>query len=117
MLTRHFCNRRLGRARETIGGTSVGEDDRELCRNREAGGCLGSDAEGGPLYPRRWNDEFIGTPVVEKAKQRRQTVTSDDVTRMVAGSKGRYRVLFPSLVGTGIRIGEGLALKFGGFLS
>lgn len=39
------------------------------------------NAEGEQLYPRKWNDEFIGVPVVEKEKQIRQTVTSDDVLR------------------------------------
>ena len=69
------------------------------------------NAEGEPLYPRRWNDEFIGAPVVEKDKQRRPTVIGDQVTSIVARSKGRYRILFATLPGTGIRIGEGLALK------
>ena len=74
------------------------------------------NAEGEPLFPRRWNDEFIGTPIVEKAKQKRQTVTSAEVTSIIARSnvrrsKGRYRVLFSTLAGAGVRIGEGLALK------
>ena len=69
------------------------------------------NAEGEPMFPRKWNDDFIGVPVVEKDKQRRQTVTGDDVTSIITRSKGRYRVLFATLAGAGARIGEGLALK------
>lgn len=68
--------------------------------------------EGEPLYPRTWNDDFIGVPIVEKQKQTRQTVTGDDVTSIIArGKKARHRVLFATLAGAGLRIGEGLALK------
>ena len=69
------------------------------------------NAEGEPLYPRKWNDEFIGVPIVEKDKQDRQTVTGDEVTNIIARSKGRYRTLFSLLAGSGVRTGEGLALK------
>jgi len=69
------------------------------------------DAEGEPLYPRKWNDEFIGVPIVEKGKQKRQTVTGEEITDIVSRSKGRYMVLFATLAGSGMRIGEGLALK------
>jgi integrase len=69
------------------------------------------DAEGEPLYPRKWNDEFIGVPIVEKDKQKRQTVTGEEITDVISRSKGRYLVLFAALAGSGMRIGEGLALK------
>lgn len=69
------------------------------------------NAEGAPLYPRKWNDEFIGAPIVEKDKQHRQTVIADEVTNIIARSKGRYRTLFSLLAGSGVRIGESLALK------
>ena len=69
------------------------------------------NAEGEPLYPRKWNDEFIGVPIVEKDKQHRQTVIAEEVTNIIARSKGRYRRLFSLLAGSGVRIGESLALK------
>jgi integrase len=70
------------------------------------------DTEGEPLYPRKWNDDFIGVPIVEKEKQIRQTVTEEDVTSIITQSKkARHRVLFATLAGAGLRIGEGLALK------
>jgi integrase len=70
------------------------------------------NAEGEALYPRKWNDEFIGVPPSSKKdKQHRQTVTGDEVTNIIARSKGRYRTLFSLLPGSGVRIGEALALK------
>lgn len=70
------------------------------------------NAEGELLYPRKWNDDFIGVPIVEKDKQVRQTITADEVTDIIIRSKqARYRVLFATLPGTGLRIGEGMALK------
>jgi integrase len=69
------------------------------------------NTEGEPLYPRKWNYDFIQVPIVEKDKQRRQTVMGDDVTSIIARSRGRYRVLFATLAGAVVRIGEGLALK------
>jgi len=33
--------------------------------------------EGEPLYPRTWNDDFIGLPIVKKSEQVRQTITTD----------------------------------------
>ena len=48
---------------------------------------------------------------MERDKQHRPTVTGDDVTSIIARSEGRYPVLFATLGGAGVRIGEGLALK------
>lgn len=67
--------------------------------------------EGEQLYPRTWNHEFIGLPVVEPSTQNRPTVTSTDVEEILAGVKPRYRLLFAFLAGTGLRIGEALAVK------
>ena len=64
--------------------------------------------DGEQLYPRQWNHDFIDMPVVKN--QKRPTFTSDEVTRLVAASEGKYRVLFALLAGTGMRIGEALAL-------
>jgi len=67
--------------------------------------------EGEQLYPRTWNDEFIGLPIVRKDEQQRATVTADEVNKVVLESSPRERVLFALLAGTGLRIGEALALK------
>jgi integrase len=67
--------------------------------------------EGEQLYPRTWNHEYIGMPIVDTAKQHRPTVTSEEVEQILSGVKMRYRLLFALLAGTGLRIGEALALK------
>jgi integrase len=67
--------------------------------------------EGEQIYPRKWNHDFIGMPIIRKETQRRPTVTGAEVNEIFANAKGRYVVLFALLAGTGLRIGEALALK------
>ena len=66
---------------------------------------------GEQTYPRKWNHDFIGLPIVERAKQHRPTVTETELVEILAGAKERMRVLFALLAGTGLRIGEALGLK------
>ena len=70
-----------------------------------------TNAEGEQVYPRKWNHDFIGLPIVRKELQHRPTVTAEELGEILASAKGRYRVLFALLAGTGLRIGEALALK------
>ena len=67
--------------------------------------------EGEQLYPRHWNHDFIGMPIIDPNTQYRPTVTSTEVEEILARVKERYRLLFALLAGTGLRIGEALALK------
>lgn len=69
------------------------------------------NAEGDQVYPRKWNHDFVGMPIVEKDKQPRQTVTESEVTTILAKALPRYVPLFAVLAGTGLRMGEALALK------
>jgi integrase len=69
------------------------------------------DADGEQIYPRKWNHDFIGMPIVEREKQRRPTLTESEVEEILAKAKGRWHVLFALLAGTGLRIGEALGLK------
>lgn len=68
-------------------------------------------ADGEPLYPRKWNHEFCGLPIVNKEKQRRPTVTEQELIQLTSQAPYRFAVLFALLAGTGLRIGEALALK------
>jgi integrase len=68
------------------------------------------DQEGEQIYPRKWNHDFIQLPVVCKEKQHRPTVTEADLGAILPGVKTKYAVLFALLAGTGLRIGEALAL-------
>ena len=70
------------------------------------------DEEGEQTYPRNWNHDFIQLPVVRKDKQRRPTVTEVDLMEILSNVKKRkYAMLFALLPGTGLRIGEALALR------
>jgi integrase len=69
------------------------------------------DDEGEQLYPHKWNHDFIELPIVRKEEQHRPTVTATEVEEILASTKRRYAVLFALLAGSGLRIGEALALK------
>jgi integrase len=73
--------------------------------------------EGDQTYPRKWNHDFIGLPIIDKNKQHRPTVTESEVGRLASHSSFRFGVLFSLLAGTGLRIGEALAIKASDFTS
>jgi integrase len=69
------------------------------------------NAEGEQVYPRKWNHEFVGLPIVDKENQNRPTLTAEEITTVLEKCNDRYRTLFTVLAGTGLRIGEALGLK------
>jgi integrase len=69
------------------------------------------NAEGEEIHPRKWNHNFIGMPVLNREEQRRPTVTETELGEILTTVQKRYRVLFALLAGTGLRIGEAMALK------
>ena len=69
------------------------------------------DSDGEQLYPRKWNHDFIGMPIVQKENQHRPTVTETEIGEILGSVKHRYSVLFALLAGSGLRIGEALAVK------
>jgi integrase len=73
------------------------------------------DEEGEQLYPRAWNHEFIQLPLVIKEKQNRPTITGAEISAMLSTLKGRDAVLVALVAGTGLRIGEALALRTSDF--
>jgi integrase len=74
-------------------------------------------SEGEQLHPRNWNFHFIGLPVVDEKKQCKPSLTASEIEEILTRAKGRYKVLFALLGGTGLRIGEALGLKIGDHLS
>jgi len=66
--------------------------------------------EGEQLYPRNWNFHFIGLPVIDEKKQSKPSLTTNEVEQILERARGRYKVLFALLAGTGLRIGEALGL-------
>jgi integrase len=69
------------------------------------------NAEGEEIHPCKWNHNFIGMPILKREAQHRPTVTEAELGKILATAQKRYCVLFASLAGTGLRIGEALALK------
>jgi integrase len=69
------------------------------------------DGEGEQIHPRKWNHDFIQLPVIRKKKQHRPTVTDTELVEILTTVRTKYAVLFAILAGTGLRIGEALALR------
>ena len=69
------------------------------------------NAEGDEIYPRKWNHNFVGLPIIDPTKQKRPTVTQAELQNILTRVHPRYRTLVALLAGTGLRIGEALGLK------
>lgn len=69
------------------------------------------DDEGALVYPRTWNHDFIDMPIV--GKQHQPTFTAEQIAKTIVQAKPRYGVLYALLGGTGMRIGEALAIELG----
>lgn len=67
--------------------------------------------EGEPVYPRKWNHEFIDMPVVQRSKQNTPHFTSDVVTGIINSSKGYKQMFLALLAGTGLRAGEAMGIE------
>lgn len=68
-------------------------------------------SEGDQPYPRKWNHDFIGTPILRREEQHRPTITEAELGEVLADTSSRYSILFALLAGTGLRVGEALALN------
>jgi integrase len=69
------------------------------------------DEEGDQIHPRIWNHEFIQLPLVIKEKQNRPTINEAEISALLNRVKERYAVLVALVAGTGLRIGEALAVR------
>lgn len=65
--------------------------------------------DGDYLYPRQWNHQFLDLPPVTSQKQ--PIVTSEQLAAALADR--RYGLFYAFLAGTGLRIGEALAVRYG----
>lgn len=74
-------------------------------------------ADGDQVYPRKWNHDFVGLPIIDPNKQHRPTVTETEISGLITSAAYRFAVLFALLAGTGLRAGESLALKATDFSS
>jgi integrase len=71
-----------------------------------------TDDEGTYLYPVKWNPKFIDAPRVDTATQKTPITPSGTLTEAISRTSGEVRALVALLGGTGLRIGEALALTF-----
>jgi integrase len=72
-------------------------------------------ADGEQVYPRKWNHDFVGLPIIDPSKQHRPTVNGEKVCELASHSSSRFAVLFSLMAGTGLRIGEALAVRASDF--
>ena len=63
------------------------------------------------MYPRQWNNDFVGLPVIDPTKQKRPTVTKEQVEQILSAINPRFYILVAILAGIGLRIGEALGLQ------
>ena len=69
------------------------------------------------VHPREWDLAYIGLPKVNKREQHRPTFTPKEVSFIVSNVRPVYKVVFALLAGSGLRIGELLALEIGTHVS
>lgn len=67
--------------------------------------------EGEPVFPRKWNHEFIDMPIVQRSKQNTPHFTSEVVSGIVKSSKGYKQMFLTLLAGTGLRAGEAMGIE------
>ena len=75
------------------------------------------DRRGKQLFPRQWDLNYIGLPAVKRGDQNTPTLETVEIETILTAAKGRYRVLYALLAGTGIRISEALGLEIGKHLT
>src|SRR6266478_3680263 len=71
------------------------------------------DENGEQLYPRTWNTRFIDAPRVDPSSQKAPITPSQTLQEAISRTKGEAQALVALLGGTGLRIGEALALMVG----
>ena len=71
------------------------------------------DGNGNELYPRKWNNDFMDLPRVDPRHQKNPVLDATGVQETLSRADATYRPFFALLAGTGLRIGESLALKAG----
>ena len=71
------------------------------------------DTNGNQLHPRTWNSDFMDLPVISQRSQTAPVATAKGVQQAISRAPGQEKALYALLAGSGLRIGEALALKVG----
>jgi len=75
------------------------------------------DRTGKQMFPRTWDLDFIALPAINKREQNAPTLEANQIEDILSGSRGRYRVLYALLAGSGMRTSEALGLELGKHLA
>jgi integrase len=101
--------------REDVGRGPRAEVHRPAFQVAKAVVASAVNDEGEQIHPRKWNDEFVGLPVVDPTKQHRPTVSRAELEPILAALTPKYASLVALLAVTGVRIGEALGLRASDF--
>jgi integrase len=69
------------------------------------------DDNGNPLHPRKWNSDFIDSPLIQN--QKAPIIDRESVEKAIASATGLFKPLYALLAGSGIRISECAAIRIG----
>ena len=69
--------------------------------------------DGDKLYPRDWNNKFIDAPAIVQSKQDAPTTHGKAISEALGRDFTQDKALWALLAGSGLRIGEALALMVG----
>lgn len=72
-----------------------------------------TDANGNELYPRKWNGDFIDSPVIRRNELNAPTIDQKTLHEALGKADGASRRLYALLAGSGLRIAECLSLRVG----
>jgi len=68
-------------------------------------------ADGDQVYPRKWNHDFVGLPIIDPKRQHRPTVTEAAVGALIASAAYRFAVLVRLACGHRFAGGRGPCIK------
>lgn len=66
---------------------------------------------GDQLYPVVWNNDFLDLPILDPRNQKTPTASREELEGIIGRGEGRFKSMYAILAGTGMRIGEALALQ------
>jgi integrase len=69
------------------------------------------DSNGNQLYPRTWNNDFMDLPLIKKADLDAPIIGVRALSQAISHTSRMDKALYSLLAGTGLRIGEALALR------
>ncbi|HTT20502.1 MAG TPA: site-specific integrase [Candidatus Sulfotelmatobacter sp.] len=67
------------------------------------------DSDGEQLYPRDWNDEFLDAPTI--GDQWTPAFSASEIESIIAKADDQDKFFFALLAGSGLRVGEAIALR------